>query len=34
MNYTDVLYEVSEGIATITINRADRLNCFRGRTIE
>jgi 2-ketocyclohexanecarboxyl-CoA hydrolase len=34
MNYTDVLYEVSEGIATITINRPDRLNCFRGRTIE
>ncbi len=34
MNYTDVLYEVSEGIATITINRAGRLNCFRGRTIE
>jgi len=34
MEYTDVLYEVSEGIATITINRADRLNCFRGRTIE
>jgi dihydroxynaphthoic acid synthetase len=34
MNYTDVLYEASEGIATITINRADRLNTFRGRTIE
>jgi dihydroxynaphthoic acid synthetase len=34
MNYTDVLYEVSEKIATITINRAERLNCFRGRTIE
>ena len=34
MIYTDILYEVSEGIATITINRADRLNCFRGRTIE
>lgn len=34
MNYTDVTYEVSEQIATITINRADRLNCFRGRTIE
>lgn len=34
MKYTDVLYDTSEGIATITINRADRLNCFRGRTIE
>jgi naphthoate synthase len=34
MDYTDVLYEQSEGIATITINRAERLNTFRGRTIE
>ncbi|WP_288049311.1 enoyl-CoA hydratase-related protein [Acidiphilium sp.] len=34
MTYTDILYAVDEGIATITINRPDRLNCFRGRTIE
>jgi dihydroxynaphthoic acid synthetase len=34
MTYTDVKYEVSEGIATITIDRENRLNCFRGRTIE
>ncbi len=34
MEYTDVAYETSEGIATITINREDRFNCFRGRTIE
>lgn len=34
MDYTDVKYEVSEGIATITIDRESRLNCFRGRTIE
>lgn len=34
MEYTDVTYETSEGIATITINRENRLNCFRGRTIE
>lgn len=34
MEYTDVAYSVSEQIAEITINRADRLNAFRGRTIE
>jgi dihydroxynaphthoic acid synthetase len=34
LEYTDIAYNVSEGIATIMINRADRLNCFRGRTIE
>jgi len=34
MEYTDVSYEVSEQIATITINREKRLNAFRGRTIE
>ncbi|MBV1866047.1 MAG: enoyl-CoA hydratase/isomerase family protein, partial [Rhodobacteraceae bacterium] len=34
MEYTDVTYDVSEGIATITIDREKRLNCFRGRTIE
>lgn len=34
MNYTDVLYESGDGIATVTINRAERLNTFRGRTIE
>jgi len=34
MDYTDVLYEVDDCAATITINQPDRLNCFRGRTIE
>ncbi len=34
MEYSDVAYDVSEGIATITIDREDRFNCFRGRTIE
>lgn len=34
MVYTDILYDSTDGIATIAINRADRLNCFRGRTIE
>jgi 2-ketocyclohexanecarboxyl-CoA hydrolase len=31
---TDVLYEENAGLATITINRPDRLNSFRGRTID
>jgi 2-ketocyclohexanecarboxyl-CoA hydrolase len=31
---TDVLYEVEDGLATITINRPDRMNAFRARTID
>ncbi len=31
---TDVLYEVDRGLAWITIDRPDRLNAFRGRTID
>ena len=34
MQYTDILYSVDDAIATITINRPDRYNAFRGRTIE
>jgi len=34
MQYEDVLYEVSDSAAIITINRPDRLNSFRARTIE
>jgi naphthoate synthase len=34
VKYTDIRYEVSEAIATLTINRPDRLNAFRGRTVE
>ncbi len=33
MPYEDILYEVGGGRATITIDRPDRLNAFRGRTI-
>src|SRR5438105_11758880 len=31
---TDVRYEVEDGLATITINRPDRLNAFRARTVD
>lgn len=31
---TDVLYEVDRGLAWITINRPDRYNAFRGRTVD
>jgi naphthoate synthase len=30
----DVLYEVDQGLAWVTINRPDRFNSFRGRTID
>src|SRR5271167_1357392 len=32
--YEDVLYEVDGPAAVITISREDRLNAFRGQTIE
>ncbi len=32
--FEDVLYEVDRGLAWITINRPDRYNAFRGRTID
>src|SRR5436190_7921418 len=31
---TDVRYEVENGLATITINRPDRMNAFRARTVD
>ena len=31
---TDVLYEVDAGLATITINRPERMNAFRARTVD
>jgi 2-ketocyclohexanecarboxyl-CoA hydrolase len=30
----DVRYEVENGLATITIDRPDRMNAFRGRTVD
>lgn len=32
--FTDVLYEVENGLATITINRPERYNAFRARTVD
>jgi 2-ketocyclohexanecarboxyl-CoA hydrolase len=31
---TDVIYEVDDGLAWITINRPDRYNAFRARTVD
>jgi dihydroxynaphthoic acid synthetase len=33
LHYEDILYEVGGGRATITINRPERLNAFRGQTM-
>jgi naphthoate synthase len=32
--YTDTLYEVDNGLAWITINRPERMNSFRARTVD
>jgi 2-ketocyclohexanecarboxyl-CoA hydrolase len=32
--FTDVTYEVDNGLATITINRAERFNAFRAQTVD
>ncbi len=34
MDFTDVLYHVDASVAVITIDRPDRMNSFRGRTVE
>ena len=34
MDYTDLLYTSAGGVATITINRPDRYNAFRLKTVE
>ncbi|RMH43416.1 MAG: 2-ketocyclohexanecarboxyl-CoA hydrolase [Deltaproteobacteria bacterium] len=34
MNYEDLLYDVADGVATITINRPKVYNAFRGKTCD
>ncbi|MEO5374550.1 MAG: enoyl-CoA hydratase-related protein [Alphaproteobacteria bacterium] len=34
MNYEDILFDVTDGVARITINRPKVYNAFRGRTTE
>ena len=34
MNFEDILYEVRNGVAWITINRRDKMNAFRGTTCD
>lgn len=34
MDFTDIIYEKSEGIATVTINRPEVMNAFRGQTVR
>ncbi len=34
VEYTDIQYAVTDAVAVITINRPDRMNSFRGRTVD
>ncbi len=33
MAFQDIIFEKAEGIATITMNRPEVLNAFRGQTV-
>src|SRR5947209_515270 len=34
MTFEDVLYDATDGVATITINRPAQMNAFRGQTVD
>ena len=34
MSYTDILYQVEDAVATVTINRPTRLNAITGQTLQ
>lgn len=34
MEYTDIRFEIDDQVATITIDRPERMNAFRARTVE
>ena len=34
MEYQDILYAEADGVATITLNRTEKMNAFRGQTCE
>jgi len=33
-DFTDITYEMEDGVAIVTINRPDRYNALRGRTVD